>query len=62
MTDIDKLVAALDRQTAAMQELTASNREMVESNNAVVDMLLAEAEEEGRIEEPPRELDGTPIR
>jgi Mg2+ and Co2+ transporter CorA len=54
--DIDKLVAALDRQTAAMHELAESNR-------AVVDMLLAQAEEADGADLDTRTLlDGTPAR
>lgn len=55
MTDIDKLVAALDRQTAAMHELAESNR-------AAVDMLLAQAEEADDERESATLLDGTPVR
>lgn len=55
MTDIDKLVAALDRQTAAMAELAESNR-------AVVDMLIAQESEQDDERESAMLLDGTPAR
>ena len=49
MTDIDKLVAALDRQTAAMAELAESNR-------------IAQESEQDDERESAMLLDGTPAR
>lgn len=55
MTDIDKLVEALQEQTAAM-------RELAESNRAVVDLVIAQqAEAEEEEQSSSTYLDGTPI-
>ncbi|GHB30491.1 hypothetical protein [Salinicola rhizosphaerae] len=55
MTDIEKLVAALDGQTAAMAELAESNR-------AIMDLLIAREEDGADDGELATLLDGTPAR